>query len=372
MKIAGCDYIIYGVESGNDQVLKRMNKRTTVNQNRIAIRLTWEAGIYPDTAIMFGYCDETLEEIKNTVDLMIEENILPESLAVTTPMPGTVMYRELVAKGLIKDEVKYVENLINNISSISGQTKPLLNPTKISEDDYWPILLAEKRRLYTEHFLKNRALLSSFECLDESVCLHLECPYCRGKFNIDISLNNPNISKLFCKHCLHYIWVDPFLIPELKEHFVKVEQFIRGVENKKMSLVLYTDVFASYDRALFGVDPWNSIWRNVTSIVSHRTDFYYFKVISPKHARKEASAAVLITGMDPGNSIRKQLMGQGFSGNDIMTLFPTLPVRNFRQLIRQLLLRLSNYYIFRKLYRSLPINSTYISVLMKAVRKFIQ
>ncbi|MCK4734135.1 MAG: radical SAM protein [Methanophagales archaeon] len=337
MKEAGCDYIIYGVESGSDRVLKRMNKHTTVEMNRTAIRLTREAGIYPDVAIMFGYCDETLEDLKKTVDLMIEGNDLPESLAITIAIPGTEMYKELVSKGFIRDQVEYIEKLCDELSkgAIYGETKPILNPTKIPDNIYWQSLLAEKRRLYTEHFFRNRALFSSIEYWGDSVRLQLNCPHCHTPLEVNVCLENPKITRHFCKQCLHYIWTDPFLIPEFKEHFAKVERFIKRVSKEGKPLVIYTAPGAPNAFALFDVDPWNSIWTKVTAVIGDIDSFYYFEVVPPKHARRFVPAAVLITAMDYTNSIRKRLLRQGFSGDDIITLFPTVPIRNLRQLAKR-------------------------------------
>jgi len=366
MKEAGCCvYVNYGIESGSDRVLKRMNKGTTVEQNRTALNLTREAGIYPHVSIMFGYRDETLEDIKKTVDLMIEANELPESLAITTAIPGTELYRELISKGLIKNELEYVEKFCDEMSKglIYGERKPILNITKIPDEIFWQSLLGERRRLYTEHFLRNRAVLSSVDYCRENVHLQLACPHCHAPFGINVCIESPKISKHFCRQCLHYIWVDPFLIPEFEEHFTEIECFLQRIENEEIPLILYD---ASQLYQLFKLDPWDKIWRNATSIIGVRKKFYYFEVVPPKHAARLASSAVLIAGTDATNTIRKRLLRQGFHHDNIITLFPTMPLYSSRQLV----LRLKHFLFYkdpatRKLYKYLRSTLNSISVRKK-------
>ena len=47
LKQAGCQLIFYGLENGNDEILKFMNKGITVEQTIRAIKWTKEAGIHP-------------------------------------------------------------------------------------------------------------------------------------------------------------------------------------------------------------------------------------------------------------------------------------------------------------------------------------
>jgi len=81
MKEAGCFQIQLGLESGSEKILKRMNKNVTVEHHRRAVALSRKVGIRPMIAVMFGYIDETIEDLRETVDLLIELNELPEYLS---------------------------------------------------------------------------------------------------------------------------------------------------------------------------------------------------------------------------------------------------------------------------------------------------
>ena len=98
---AGVYLIAYGTESGDDEMLKRMNKRTTASDNERAIRLTKQAGIQCHTSWIFGYPGETPESIQNTVDMIVRTKPTTAQIAMLRPYPQTVAYREAKEAGTL-------------------------------------------------------------------------------------------------------------------------------------------------------------------------------------------------------------------------------------------------------------------------------
>lgn len=110
MKRAGCKTICYGIESANQKVLDKMNKKVKVEQAAIAIEKTWHAGIIPYCFFMIGYFGETEESLRNTVDFCIKY-LLAISFSFPTPFPGTDLFIKAKNMGLIhKSEEWIVEN----------------------------------------------------------------------------------------------------------------------------------------------------------------------------------------------------------------------------------------------------------------------
>ena len=70
LKKSGCISIYYGLESGNEQILETMSKKTSLKQIYDAVRLTREAGIYCAYGVMFGQPGETLETLHDSVELI--------------------------------------------------------------------------------------------------------------------------------------------------------------------------------------------------------------------------------------------------------------------------------------------------------------
>ena len=72
---AGCRSIFYGFESGDDQILKRMHKGTTVAQARAAVQWTRAAGIQAKGYFMLNFPGETIATTEKTLKLAKELDI---------------------------------------------------------------------------------------------------------------------------------------------------------------------------------------------------------------------------------------------------------------------------------------------------------
>jgi len=110
MADVGCVWIGYGIESGSQKILDRMNKRAKVEQAKEAIRNTRAAGIYPNTTFIFGYPGETRNTIQDTVDFKRELNIECGSF-FASPYPGTSLYEQV--RSQVKDEESFIQTLGN-------------------------------------------------------------------------------------------------------------------------------------------------------------------------------------------------------------------------------------------------------------------
>jgi radical SAM superfamily enzyme YgiQ (UPF0313 family) len=94
MRKAGCFNIHMGIESGNSRILKKMNKKITVEQARESIKRINEAGIFSSASFMLGYPTETKEEIIETIDFAANSNLHNCQFYITIPPPRTVLYKE--------------------------------------------------------------------------------------------------------------------------------------------------------------------------------------------------------------------------------------------------------------------------------------
>ena len=70
MKKAGCASLCYGMESGSDAMLKRMNKFYNSADAELVIRLTHEAGIMAAINIIVGFPGETRDNFNETIDFI--------------------------------------------------------------------------------------------------------------------------------------------------------------------------------------------------------------------------------------------------------------------------------------------------------------
>jgi len=104
IKDSGATTIIFGCESGDNRVLKRINKGTTREKNIQAIQWAKAAGLQVQCSLMYGNPGETLESIDNTVSLLAEAKPTNWEISILSPVPGSPMWADPARFGLNFDK----------------------------------------------------------------------------------------------------------------------------------------------------------------------------------------------------------------------------------------------------------------------------
>ncbi|MBN1502048.1 radical SAM protein [Candidatus Woesearchaeota archaeon] len=107
MKEAGCFCIWYGIESGNEDLLKIINKGTTLDSIRRTVRLTQKNGIEIRGLFMLALPGETPEHAKRTINFAKELDLDYAQFTATTPHIGTKLFEDAKRYGTLK--VRYDE-----------------------------------------------------------------------------------------------------------------------------------------------------------------------------------------------------------------------------------------------------------------------
>ncbi|MBF0383883.1 MAG: B12-binding domain-containing radical SAM protein [Magnetococcales bacterium] len=99
----GCHKISFGVESGSQLVLDKIQKNATVEEIREAFRLAKSSGIpvVEGTFILGADIHETAEDFAATERLMKELQADIIGLGIITPFPGTAQYDEMKSLGYL-------------------------------------------------------------------------------------------------------------------------------------------------------------------------------------------------------------------------------------------------------------------------------
>lgn len=92
LRNAGCWHVSFGIESGDPDMLRRMNKGETIQQMEHAIRLCHEAEIQTKGFFILGFPGENAATIAKTREFAIRLPLDDISLMFLTPFPGSALY----------------------------------------------------------------------------------------------------------------------------------------------------------------------------------------------------------------------------------------------------------------------------------------
>jgi len=92
---SGLEVIFFGFESGNQAILDRAGKGTTLEQARQAAQAARNAGVAVMGFFMLGLPGDTVESCWETVRFAMELDCDFAKFAITVPYPGSALYDEL-------------------------------------------------------------------------------------------------------------------------------------------------------------------------------------------------------------------------------------------------------------------------------------
>lgn len=103
MKRAGCWIIAFGVESGDQDTLNRLEKRAVVEDAFKAVKMVREAGLKSSIYLLIGLPWDTEDSVAKQAEFA--RKLDPDFLEVfyPYPFPGTPLHATAVAEGLIKE-----------------------------------------------------------------------------------------------------------------------------------------------------------------------------------------------------------------------------------------------------------------------------
>lgn len=110
LKEAGLKRTAFGVETGDPEILKSIDKKVDHDTIRWAFRNAKEVGLETIAFMIIGLPGETRESMQRTIDFAIELDPLIANFSMMTPYPGTKVYEIVKRQGrfLINDWEDYV------------------------------------------------------------------------------------------------------------------------------------------------------------------------------------------------------------------------------------------------------------------------
>ena len=94
MKKAGCYYVVFGVESGNQDILDNIKKHETLADIEKAIRLAAKVGLMTQGFFILGLPGETEETIKNSIEFAKRVPLDRAQFLLLDLLPGSELWEE--------------------------------------------------------------------------------------------------------------------------------------------------------------------------------------------------------------------------------------------------------------------------------------
>ena len=133
---AGLVHVSLGTEAASQMNLNRFRKETTIEENKLAIKLLQKNGIVAEAQFVMGLEHETPETIEETYQLCKDWDPDMANWTIYTPWPFSDLFKELGDRVEVRDYSKY--NFVT----------PILKPDNMEREEVLKLVLKSYARFY--------------------------------------------------------------------------------------------------------------------------------------------------------------------------------------------------------------------------------
>ena len=164
MKDAGCHTVLFGIESGNQEMLDRINKRITIEQIKKAVAMCKDVGMQVFGSFIVGLPGENMDTLMDSHRLAMEMDVL-YGYHFLSPFPGTRLMEQLDSYDL---------NVLTRDWSLYDANHPIVSTSALSPEDITGFVV----RYYNEQNRENDAALK--KRFENGQCTDAELLVIRG------------------------------------------------------------------------------------------------------------------------------------------------------------------------------------------------
>ena len=111
MKKAGYYLAIFGIESGNEETLKYIDKPINLKYARKIIGICHRLGIWTCSTFLLGFPHESMKHIRDTIEFAKDSGLDFAQFYIAQPYAGTPLYKKFQEEGLLDEGIKESSSL---------------------------------------------------------------------------------------------------------------------------------------------------------------------------------------------------------------------------------------------------------------------
>ena len=163
---SGCIGMYFGIESGNDKILRDVYKPSSVKHYlKLGELMRKYPKIFTRGFLMIGFPHETLSQIRDTIRVAIDMGLDWYTVQLLTPLPSTEIYNQMVEEGMIESGSLNIEGEGYTMFSVreSERQRKFEELSQRKNSDFINLLNANPDHVPSRKELDDLWFLSDFE-----------------------------------------------------------------------------------------------------------------------------------------------------------------------------------------------------------------
>jgi len=159
MREVGFNRIGFGVEGGNDKVLKSIKKGQTIDVVKSAIKDACDLGFFVSLFFIVGSPSETVEDVEDSIKIATSYPISHVNFFNMIPLPATELYKWVRANDYF---IVDPDNYLNMCTDLQMKARPVFETPEFTAADRVRMLEKGKR---IERIVKRRAIANRLDAI---------------------------------------------------------------------------------------------------------------------------------------------------------------------------------------------------------------